>query len=65
MDSEFCGLATQKQPKSPRTGEGQPEGPLLQGNLASQHKNNTNKVFWPHNDSGFGGLATQNTAKST
>jgi hypothetical protein len=47
------------------TGEGQPKGPLLQRNLASQLKINTNKVFWPNKDSGFGGLATQNTVKST
>jgi hypothetical protein len=65
MDSGFCGLAPKKQPKSPRTGEGQPEGLLVQGNLASQLKNNTTKVFWPHNDSGICGLATQNTVKST
>jgi hypothetical protein len=38
---------------------------LVQGNLASQLKINTKKVFWSHKDSGFCGLATQNTVKST
>ena len=47
----------------PGLAEGQPEGPLDQGNLAYQLKINTKKVFWPHKDSGFCGLATQNTAK--
>ena len=47
------------------TGEGQHEVPLVQGNLASQLKFNTKKVFWPHKGSGFYGLAAQNTAKST
>jgi len=47
----------------PGLAEGQPEGPLVQGNLAYQLKINTKKVFWPHKDSGFCGLATQNTAK--
>ncbi len=28
-------------------------------------KINTKKVFWPHEDSGFCGLATQKTAKLT
>jgi hypothetical protein len=28
-------------------------------------KINKKKVFWPHKDSGFCGLATQNTAKIT
>jgi hypothetical protein len=35
---------------------------LVQGNLASQLKINTKKVFWSHKDSGFCGLATQNKA---
>jgi hypothetical protein len=47
----------------PGLAEGQPEGPLVQGNLAYQLKINTKKVFWPHKDSGFCGLATQNIAK--
>jgi hypothetical protein len=38
---------------------------LVQENLTSQLKINTKKVFWPHKDSGFCGLAAQNTAKST
>jgi hypothetical protein len=59
-DSGFCGLATQNTAKIT---QGQPEGPLVQGNLASQLKINTKKVYWPHKDSGFCGLATQNTAK--
>ncbi len=41
------------------------EVPLVQGNLASQLKINTKKVYWPHKGSGFYGLAAQNTAKST
>jgi hypothetical protein len=36
---------------------------LVEGNLDSQLKINTNKVFWPHNDSGFCGLATQKTVE--
>jgi hypothetical protein len=63
-DSEFCGLATQTEPKSPMTGESQHEVPLVQGNLASQLKINTIKAFWPHKDSGFCGLVAQDTAKS-
>ncbi len=47
------------------TGEGQHEVPLVQENLASQLKINKKKVFWPLKDSGFCGLAAQNTAKST
>ena len=47
----------------PEVADGQPEGPLVQGNLAYQLKINTKKVFWPHKDSGFCGLATQNIAK--
>ncbi len=47
------------------TGEGQHAVPLVQENLASQLKINTKKAFLPHNDSGFCGLAAQNTAKST
>ncbi len=51
--------------KSPMTGEGQHEVPLVQGNLACQLKINTKKVFWTHKGSGFCDLAAQNTAKST
>jgi hypothetical protein len=47
----------------PGLAEGQPEEPLVQGNLASQLKINTKKAFWPHEDSEFCGLATLNTAK--
>jgi hypothetical protein len=47
------------------TGEGQHEVPLVQGNLDSQLKIYTKNVFLPHKDSGFCGLAAQNTAKST
>jgi hypothetical protein len=47
------------------TGESQHEVPLVQENLAFQLKINTKKVFWPHKDSGFCGLAAQNTAEST
>jgi hypothetical protein len=31
--------------------------------MSHQSKINTKKVFWPHEDSGFCGLATQNKAK--
>jgi hypothetical protein len=33
------------------------------GKMSHQSKINTKKVFWPHEDSGFCGLATQNKAK--
>ncbi len=62
---DFVAWPPKTQPKSPMTGEGQHEVPLVQGNLASQLKINTKKVFWPHKDSGFCGLAAQNIAKST
>ena len=62
---DFVAWPPKTQPKSPMTGEGQHEVPLVQGNLASQLKINTKKVFWPHKGSGFYGLAAQNTAKST
>jgi hypothetical protein len=62
---DFVAWPPKTQPKSPMTGEGQHEVPLVQENLASQLKINTKKVFWPHKDSGFCGLAAQNTAKST
>jgi hypothetical protein len=62
---DFVAWPPKTQPKSPMTGEGQHEVPLVQGNLASQLKINTKKFFWPHKDSGFCGLAAQNTAKST
>jgi hypothetical protein len=62
---DFVAWPPKTQPKSPMTGEGQHEVPFVQGNLASQLKINTKKVFWPHKDSGFCGLAAQNTAKST
>ena len=60
---DFVAWPPKTQPKSPGLAEGQPEGPLVQGNLASQLKINTKKVFWPHKDSEFCGLATQNIAK--
>jgi hypothetical protein len=50
---DFVAWPTKTQPKSPMTGEGQHELPLVQGNLASQLKINTKKVFWSHKDSGF------------
>jgi hypothetical protein len=62
---DFVAWPPKTQPKSPMTGEGQHEVPLVQGNLASQLKINTIKAFWPHKDNGFCGLAAQNTAKST
>ena len=62
---DFVAWPPKTQPKSPMTGEGQHEVPLVQGNLASQLKINTKKVFWPNKGSGFYGLAAQNTAKST
>jgi hypothetical protein len=62
---DFVTWPPKTQPKSPMIGEGQHEVPLVQGNLASKLKINTKKVFWPHKDSGFCGLAAQNTAKST
>jgi hypothetical protein len=54
---DFVAWPPKTQPKSPMTGEGQHEVPLVQGNLASQLKINTIKAFWPHKDSGFCGLA--------
>ena len=62
---DFVAWPPKTQPKSTMTGEGQYEVPMAQGNLASQLKINTKKVFWPHKDSGFCGLAAQNTANST
>jgi hypothetical protein len=62
---DFVAWPPKTQPKSPMTGEVQHEVPLVQENLASQLKINTKKVFWPHKDSGFCGLAAQNIAKST
>ncbi len=62
---DFVAWPPKTQPKSPMTGEGQHEVPLVQGNLASQLKSNTIKDFWPHKDSRFCSLAAQNTAKST
>jgi hypothetical protein len=62
---DFVAWPPKTQPKSPMTGEGQHEVPLDQENLASQLKINTKKFFCPHKDSGFCGLAAQNTAKST
>ena len=62
---DFVAWPPKTQPKSPMTGEGQHEVPLVQENLASQLKINTIKAFWPHKDSGFCGLTAQNTAKST
>jgi hypothetical protein len=62
---DFVAWPPKTQPKSPMTGEGQHEVPLVQENLASQLKIKTKKVFWPHKDSGFCSLAAQNTAKST
>ena len=62
---DFVTWPPKTQPKSPMIGEGQHEVPLVQGNLASKLKINTKKVFWPHKNSGFCGLAAQNTAKST
>jgi hypothetical protein len=59
---DFVAWPPKTQPKSPMTGEGQHEVPLVQENLASQLKIKTKKVFWPHKDSGFCGLAAQNTA---
>jgi hypothetical protein len=44
---DFVAWPPKTQPKSPMTGEGQHEVPLVQGNLASQLKINTKKVFWP------------------
>jgi hypothetical protein len=61
---DFVAWPPKTQPKSPRLAEGQPEGPLIQGSLASQLEINTKKVFWPHKDSGFCGLATQNSQNS-
>jgi hypothetical protein len=48
----------------PGLAEGQPEGPLVQGNLAYQFKINTKTVFWLHKDSGFCGLATQKKSQN-
>ncbi len=62
---DFVARPPKTQPKSPMTGESQHEVPLVQENLAFQLKINTKKVFWPHKDSGFCGLAAQNTAEST
>ncbi len=62
---DFVAWPPKTQPKSPMTGEGQHEVPLVQGKLASQLKFNKIKAFWPHKDSGFCGLAAQHTAKST
>jgi hypothetical protein len=62
---DFVAWPPKTQQKSPMTGEGQHEVPLVQGNLASQLKINTIKAFGPHKDSRFWGLAAQNTAKST
>jgi hypothetical protein len=61
---DFVAWSPKTRQKSPMTGEGQHEVPLVQSNLASQLKINTKKVFWPLKDSGFCGLAAQNTAKS-
>jgi hypothetical protein len=64
-DSDFVAWPPKTQQKSAMTGEGQHEVPLVQGNLSSQLKINTIKAFCPHKDTGFWGLAAQNTAKST
>jgi hypothetical protein len=45
---DFVARPPKTQPKSPMTGEGQHELPLVQGNLASQLKINTQQAFWPH-----------------
>ena len=42
---DFVAWPPKTQPKSPMAGEGQPEGPLVQGNLASQLKINTKRSF--------------------
>ncbi len=61
---DFVAWPPKTQPKSPMTGEGQHEVPLVQGNLASQLKINTKQVFWPHKGSGFCGLAAQKQPKA-
>jgi hypothetical protein len=38
---------------------------MLGRQMSLLSKINTKNVFWPHTDSGFCGLATQNTAKIT
>jgi hypothetical protein len=50
---DFVAWPPKTQPKSPMTGEGQHEVPLVQENLASQLKINTIKAFWPHKDNDF------------
>jgi hypothetical protein len=62
---DFVAWPPKTQPKSSMTGEGQHEVPLVQEKQASQLNINRKKVFRPHKDSGFCGLAAQNTAKST
>jgi hypothetical protein len=54
--ADFVAWPPKTQQKSPMTGE-EHEVPLVQENLASKLKINTKKVFWPHKDSGFCGLA--------
>jgi hypothetical protein len=60
---DFVAWPPKTQPKSPRMAEGQPEGPLVQGNLASQLKINSKRSFFLTRTVDLCGLATQNTAK--